>query len=277
MTGIGGTGKTTLAQAAAREMMAEFPEGVYFVEMGTTVDPDLAASTIAKSLGVQEVSGKPKLEVLTSHLENKRILLVIDNFEQITDAAPQIAELLTSSLSLKILVTSRNLLHLSAEHEFAVPALTLPIDTSQIPLDELSKYAAIKLFVERARRVKPAFGLTDDNAQSVAHICYRVDCLPLGIELAAAWIKLLTPQSILSKLNNRLMLLTGGATDLPARQQTMRGAIEWSYELLSEEERQLFSDLSVFGGGFTMDAAEGTLAPSSTPKGAAGQAARRYR
>ncbi len=255
LTGIGGTGKTTLAQAVARTMLANFKDGVFFVELAGITNPELVASTIAQSVGVKEAGGRPILETLKDSLREKQMLLVIDNFEQVIDAAPLIAELIAVTGELKILMTSRILLHLSIEREYAVPTLTLP-SSPQIPVEELSNYEAIKLFVERARNAKPNFALTNENAESVAEICARLDGLPLAIELAAARVKILSPQAILAKLEHRLKLLTGGARDLPARQQTMRGAVEWSYDLLTEDEKCLFRRLSVFAGGFTFEAAE---------------------
>ena len=256
MTGIGGTGKTTLSKAAARELLAEFPDGVFFVELAGIKNPELVASTIGQPLGVKEAGGKPVLETLKDYLREKCILLVIDNFEQVVSAAPDIAELISVAQRLKILVTSRSLLHLSAECEFIVPPLAVPENPAEISLSELSKYEAIRLFVERARSVKPHFELTAENAGSVTDICTRLDGLPLAIELAAARVKILSPQAILPRLENRLKLLTGGARDLPARQQTMRGAVEWSYDLLDEDEKVLFRRLSVFAGGFQLEAAE---------------------
>ena len=256
MTGIGGTGKTTLSKAAARELLAEFPDGVFFVELAEIKNPELVASTIGQPLGVKEAGGKPVLETLKDYLREKCILLVIDNFEQVVSAAPDIAELISVAQRLKILVTSRSLLHLSAECEFIVPPLAVPENSVEISLSELSKYEAIRLFVERARSVKPHFELTAENAGSVTDICTRLDGLPLAIELAAARVKILSPQAILPRLENRLKLLTGGARDLPARQQTMRGAVEWSYDLLDEDEKILFRRLAVFAGGFRLEAAE---------------------
>ena len=184
------------------------------------------------------------------------MLLVLDNCEQITDAARPIADLLSSSPRLKILVTSRICLHLSMEHEFAVPPLSVPSLSQDISLDELAGFEAVKLFIERARRSRETFTLNDENAYSVVEICNRLDGLPLAIELAAARVKILPPQAILTKLENRLNLLIGGAIDLPVRQQTMRASLEWSDDLLTEDERRLFRDLSVFAGGFTIEAAE---------------------
>ena len=263
MTGIGGTGKTTLAQAVAGELLSEFADGLFFIELVAITQIELVASTIAQLLGVKEAGGKPILQVLKDFLREKQMLLVIDNFEQVIDAAPQIAELLSAANHLKILITSRVLLRLSIEREFVVPPLAVPADVEQVSLDELSNYEAIKLFVERARNAKPNFALTEENAKSVAEICSRLDGLPLAIELAAARVKILSPQLILTKLENRLKLLTGGARDLPARQQTMRGAVEWSYKLLNEDEKRLFRRLAVFAGGFAFESAEAVVQSSS--------------
>jgi non-specific serine/threonine protein kinase len=260
MTGIGGTGKTTLAKAVARELLTEFSDGVFFAELAAVTDAESVVSTIAQPLGVKETGGKPILEALKDYLRGREILIVVDNFEQVTDAATQISELLSAASRLKILITSRALLHLSIEHEFIVPPLAVPSKIESISLAELSEYEAIKLFVERAQNAKANFTLTEENAKSVAEICARLDGLPLAIELAAARTKILSPQAILSKLENRLKLLTGGAKDLPARQQTMRGAVGWSYDLLSADEKGLFRRLAVFSGGFTFEAAEAVCA-----------------
>ncbi len=256
MTGVGGTGKTRLAQAVAEKALQDFSDGVFFVELAAINDSARVASTIAQTLGVKEAGGKLILETLKDYLRGRQMLLLIDNFEQVIDAAPNIAELLSAAARLKILITSRTLLHLSCEQEFIVPPLFIPADVSHTSFDELSNYEAVKLFVRRARNAKPDFSLTEENANSVAEICARLDGLPLAIELAAARVKILAPQAILTKLENRLKLLIGGARDLPARQQTMRGAIEWSDDLLTENEKLLFRRLAVFAGGFTFEAAE---------------------
>jgi predicted ATPase/serine/threonine protein kinase len=255
LTGVGGAGKTKLAQAAARDLLPNFPDGVFFIELSAITDAEFVASAIAQPLGVKEAGGKGILEILKDFLGDKKMLLVIDNFEQVAGAAPQIGALLSAS-RLKVLITSRTLLRLSAEHEFVVPPLTVPSESGEVSLETLAAYDAVKLFVQRAQKVKPAFDLTAENAGCVAEICSRLDGLPLAIELAAARVKILVPQAILSKLENRLRLLTGGSLDLPLRQQTMRGAVEWSYDLLSAHEKSLFCRLSVFAGGFTFEAAE---------------------
>ena len=256
LTGIGGTGKTRLSEAVAREMLSDFADGVFFIELAAIKNHELIASTVAQALGVKETGGVPIVETLKEYLSEKKILLVMDNFEQVVSGAPQVSEFLTAAPHLKIIVTSRTLLHLSLEREYAVPPLVIPADTDSLSPAEMLKYEAIRLFVERAQNVKPNFALTQENARTVAEICRRLDGLPLAIELAAARVKILSPQMILAKLENRLQLLTGGAADLPARQQTMRGAVAWSYDLLGEDEKRLFEILSVFVGGFTFEAAE---------------------
>ncbi len=255
LTGVGGTGKTRLAAHVAREMIQEFEDGVFFIDLAPVRDPSLVASSIAQPLGVQEAGGKSLAEALKDFLRERRMLLVLDNFEQVTPAARLVKELLSATQRSKILVTSRVPLHLQAEREFNVPPLEFPAVQELPATDELMQYAAIALFVERAQSVKPAFALTDDNAKAVTEICTRLDGLPLAIELAAARIKILSAQAILTRLENRLKLLTGGASDLPARQQTMRSAISWSYDLLTEDEKRLFRRLAVFAGGFGFEAA----------------------
>lgn len=255
LTGIGGTGKTTLSRAVAGRVLPKFKDGVFFIEMADVSRPEVVAATIAQPLGIKEEAGRPVIDLLKDHLSNKEMLLVIDNFEQVIDAAPQIAALLTDTATLKVLVTSRELLRLTAEVEYQVPPLSLP-ETKGKPFEELRENEAIMLFAERARAARPGFSLTRENITDVAAICSRLDGLPLAIELAAARAKILSPAAILSKLENRLNLLTGGARDLPERQKTMRGAVMWSYDLLNEDERQVFGELSVFSGGFRLDSAE---------------------
>ena len=260
MTGVGGTGKTTLALAVAQEELANFKDGVFFVELAAVTNPELVASTIAQTLYVKEAGGKPILEILENYLRGRQMLLVLDNFEQVLTAAPVLTKLAQAAPDLKILVTSRARLHLSSDCEFVVPPLAVPKSAARISLEELSEYESVKLFVERARAVKPNFALREENAPSVAEICLRLDGLPLAIELAAERVRIIAPASILEKLENRLKLLTGGAKDLPDRQQTVRGMVEWSYELLETDEKTLFRRLAVFAGGFTFEAAEAVCA-----------------
>jgi non-specific serine/threonine protein kinase len=256
LTGVGGTGKTRLAQQVAHELLAKFTEGAFFIDLGPITDPELVASTIAQPLGVKDAGVISLKDSLKSFLRERQMLLILDNFEQVASAAPVVIELLSTAPHLKVLVTSRSLLHLSVEREFSVEPLKLPSSKSLPRAGELIQYAAVALFVERARLVKPSFTLTNENAHTISEICQRLDGLPLAIELAAARVKMLSPESILSRLENRLKLLTGGARDAPARQQTIRGTISWSYYLLNKEEQSLLNRLAVFTGGFTLEAAE---------------------
>lgn len=259
ITGPGGVGKTRLGLKVAEEMLAQFPAGVHFVPLSAVSDPGLVTSLIAQTLGVRESGGQAALETLKQHLRNllsKPMLLLLDNFEHLISAAPLVAELLSIGPSLKVLVTSRESLHVYGEHEFPVPPLALPDSRSLPPLDVLPEYSAVALFIERAAAVKPDFELSADNAAAVTEICVRLDGLPLAIELAAARVKLLPPSDLLTRLASRLQLLTSGARDLPARQQTLRGAIDWSYDFLNAAEQKLFTRLSVFVGGCTLEAVE---------------------
>lgn len=256
LTGPGGSGKTRLALQAAAEMSEHFQDGVYFVALASIDDPGLVPPVIAQSLGITEAPGRAIIDRVKDDLSKKTILLVLDNFEQVIEAAALVAELLVASTGLKIIVTSRESLRVSGEREYPVLPLALP-DLTQTPSQEtLSQYASVELFFQRARAVKPDFEITGDNAPAVAEICSRLDGLPLAIELAAARIKLLPPHAMLTRLENRLAFLTGGARDLPARQQTLRNAIAWSFDLLDEHEKQLFCRLSIFAGGCTLDAVE---------------------
>jgi predicted ATPase/DNA-binding winged helix-turn-helix (wHTH) protein len=255
LTGVGGTGKTTLAQAVANKMRTVFRDGAYFIELSSIEYPELVLPVIAQTLGIKEEIGKTLREQLREHLRERQALVVLDNFEQITAAAPQIGELLSRATNLKILVTSRVRLQLRLEREFVLQPLAVPLDKDLAP-EELKNFPAVRLFVERAQAAKSNFELTADNSRSVAEICRRLDGLPLAIELAAVRIKLLTAQAILTRLSNSLNLLTGGAKDLPVRHQTMRAAIKWSYDLLETKERELLNRLAVFAGGFTLEAAE---------------------
>jgi predicted ATPase/class 3 adenylate cyclase/DNA-binding XRE family transcriptional regulator len=256
LTGPGGTGKTRLALQVAAESLDSFADGVYFVALAPIRDPALVIETIAATLGVKEGGDQPLPSLLKRHLRDKQLLLVIDNFEQVSDAAPLVAELLETAPRLKALVTSRACLQIYGESEFPVPPLALP-DPRRLPsLEQLTQYEAVRLFIARARAVKPDFDITNENAPAVAEICVRLDGLPLAIELAAVRIKVLTPAALLARLSRRLHVLTGGARNLPARQQTLRDAIAWSHELLPKAEQALFARLAVFVGGCTLEALE---------------------
>jgi predicted ATPase/class 3 adenylate cyclase len=277
LTGAGGTGKTRLGLQVAAELLDDFADGVFFVALAPIRDAALVASTISQTLGVREVPNRPLLQILKEHLGTKQLLLLLDNFEQVLDAAPIVADLLASCPRLKALVSSRSVLHLRGEQEFLVPPLPVPprsVRKSRLKSGDdlpagvsgrksgaagvapMIQYAAVELFIQRASGVKPDFTITHDNAPAVAEICRRLEGLPLAIELAAARIKLFSPQALLARLENGLNLLTGGSRDLPDRQQTLRGAIAWSYDLLTAEEKVLFQRLSVFVGGCTLEAAE---------------------
>jgi predicted ATPase/class 3 adenylate cyclase len=256
LTGPGGVGKTRLALQVASELLDTFADGVCFVALAPLSDPTLVTSAIAQTLGIAEGSGQPLLERLKEYLHPRQLLLVLDNFEQVVAAAPLIAELLAAAAQLKVLVTSRAVLRLSGEREFPVPPLALPDRQHLPPLELLAQYAAIALFVERALAVKPDFQLTATTAPAVVEICARLDGLPLAIELAAARSKLFPPPALLARLRSRLTLLTGGPRDLPARQQTLRNTIDWSYALLDAALQTLFARLAVFAGGCSLEAAE---------------------
>jgi predicted ATPase/DNA-binding SARP family transcriptional activator len=256
LTGPGGTGKTRLALQVAAEIRDDFRDGVCFVDLAPLRDPGLVASAIAQPLGVRETGDQPLLETLRRFLRDKSLLLVLDNFEQVLDAAPTVAALLAAAPHLKILVTSRALLRLRDEQEYPVPPLPVP-DPRHLPqLSTLSQYAAVELFIQRAVQARLEFAVTNANAPAVAEICHRLDGLPLAIELAASRLRFFSPEALLARLGSRLKLLVGGPRDLPARQQTLRDTIAWSYDLLAEPEQTLFRRLSVFGGGWTLEAAE---------------------
>jgi predicted ATPase/class 3 adenylate cyclase len=256
LTGPGGIGKTRLALQAAADLLDEFPDGTYFVQLATLTEAELFISAVAETLGVREIGEQPLDESLKDYLHERRLLLLLDNFEQVLGAAPTVTELLTAAPGLKVLATSRAPLGLYGEHELPVPPLTLPDLKLQPPLERLTQYEAVGLFVERARAVKPDFKVTNESAPAVAEICVRLDGLPLAIELAAARIKMLPPKAMLQRLSSRLKLLTGGARDLPERQRTLRATIEWSFALLNEGEQVLFGRLAVFSGGRTLEAIE---------------------
>lgn len=258
LTGPGGIGKTRLALQVAAEIASAFPGGVCFVPLSTVGERGLIASAIAQTVGVRETGNQSPQESLKDYVSGleQPMLLLLDNFEHLVSAAPVVAQLLTTSPKLSVVVTSQAPLHVYGEHEFPVPPLALPDLKFIPPLEVLSRLPAVALFVERAQAVKREFALTKENAPAVAAICARLDGLPLAIELAAARIKLLSPSAMLARLESRLNLLTGGARDLPTRQQTLRSTVEWSYGLLNAAEQTLFRRLSVFTGGCTLEGVE---------------------
>jgi predicted ATPase/serine/threonine protein kinase len=259
VTGPGGIGKTRLAVEVASGLIEGFPGGIHFVPLAPLRDPSLIASVIVQTLGIRETGGQSPLEILKKNLQNSLrapMLFVLDNFEHLVQAAPSVAELLTMGRNLKILVTSRAALHVYGEHEFPVPPLALPDSRSVPSVEVLSQYPAVALFIQRAVAAKPDFELNRENASAITEICVRLDGLPLAIELAAARIKVLSPSSMLTRLTSRLQLLTGGSRDLPQRQQTLRAAMDWSYDLLGAAEQKLFRRLSVFVGGCNLEGAE---------------------
>ena len=256
LIGPGGVGKTRLALQVAAELCDDFADGVFVVALAPVNAPDQVVSAIARTLGINESSDLPLSSLLEAALKGKQLLLLLDNFEQVIDAAVMLADLLVVRSRLKVVVTSRTGLHVRAEHEFVVPPLSVPTLKHLPDLKALSHYEAVALFIERAQAMKRDFSVTNANAPAVAAICARLDGLPLAIELAAARVKHFSPQTLLTRLEQGLSVLSGGARDLPARQQTLRGAIAWSYDLLSPEEQQLFRHLAVFVDGWSLEAAE---------------------
>ncbi len=278
LTGPGGTGKTRLSLQLAARASDDFPEGVFFVPLEPIRDPILVGPRIASAVGIVESTARSITETLADWLRDKRLLLVLDNFEQVVAAAPIVADLLRTAPDIKIIVTSRAVLHISGEQEYPVPGLPTPPDVShmtglerlqtggetrQLDPVALGDYAAVRLFVERAVAVRPAFALTAENAPAVAAISARLHGMPLAIELAAARIKILSPDAILTRLDHQLDVLAAGSRDLPARQQTLRGAIAWSYELLDPGGRRLLDRLSVFATGCDLASAEAICGPSA--------------
>ena len=261
LTGPGGTGKTRLAIEVAGETLPAFEDGAWFVDLASVMNPALVVSAIAEILGVSPDAGQSLQEALGSSLREKSMLVVLDNFEQVVDAAANLEQLLRDAPRLKVLVTSRTVLHRYGEQEFPVPPFALPDSGSLSDLASLARYEAIGLFVERAVAVKPDFVLTPLNAPSVAAITIRLDGLPLAIELAASRIKIMSPQAIVERLERDSAVLVSRVSDAPARQRTLRGTIEWSYRLLTQHERLLFAQLSVFQGGATVVAIESICAP----------------
>ncbi len=251
LIGPGGTGKSRLGLQIALDMRADFEDGVYLVRLTPVRDPDLVVSTIADTLGIRETNDVSSLlGKLKDYLRDKEMLLLLDNFEQVLEAAPKIVELMETCPKLRLIVTSRAALRVRGEKELFVPPLAVPLLHGYIDLQNTSQYTAVELFIQRARSIKPDFAVTNENAPAIAEICHRLDGLPLAIELAAARIKMMTPSELLSRLEHRFDILRGGVRELPQRQQTLRGAIDWSYELLGDSTKKLFEGflyLSVAG------------------------------
>ncbi len=258
LTGPGGVGKTRLGVQIATEVLDDFVDGVCFISLAPISDPDLVIPTIAKTFDL--IVDNAPLESLKAFLRAQQLLLLLDNFEQVVAAAPLVVELLGSCPEVKALVTSRMVLRVQGEYDFSVQPLPLP-DLTRLPgIEGLPSYAAVALFLQRALAIRPDFQLTSTNARTIAEICTRLDGLPLAIELAAARLNLLSPQALLARLEHRLAILTSKRRDVPARQQTLRDTLEWSYSLLTPEEQRLFRRLSVFVGGCQLTAVEAVCA-----------------
>ncbi len=256
LTGPGGIGKTRLALQIATELRQDFPVGVCFVSLEPLRDPALVAPTIATALGLREPARTSIVDQLKGFFEEQHFLLVLDNFEQVVSAAPLLTELLAVCPKLKMLVSSRTRLHVRGEHEYGVPPLALPDAKQLSDSGALSQYAAVALFLQCVWTLQPEFQVTSASTRTIAEICIRLEGVPLAIELAAARTKQLSPQALLARLEQRLSLLTSGPQDAPVRQQTLRNTLAWSYDLLDSWEQRLLRQLSVFVGGFTLEAAE---------------------
>jgi predicted ATPase/class 3 adenylate cyclase len=269
LTGPGGVGKTRLALQAAAELLETFPQGVFLVTLAPLADPALVLPTVAQTLGIADTGSEPLDVLLARSIAEQRLLLVLDNFEHVLEAAPAVGALLGASANLKLLATSRVPLRLTGEHEVSVPPLRLP-DPARLPeAASLTQYDAVALFVERARAVKADFEVTSANAPAVAELCVQLDGLPLAIELAAARTRMLSLKALLARLEQRLDLLDRGARDVPKRQQTLRATIDWSHGLLASAEQTVFARLAVFHGGCTLDAAEAVCGPDGVLGGLA--------
>ena len=267
ITGPGGIGKTRLALQVAANALRDFKDGVFFVSLASIVNPDLVATTITQALGLKTGESQPGSELLKRYLENKHALLVLDNFEQVIAAAPLVGDLLAAAPNLKILVTSRAVLHLYGEHEFNVPPLAVPDLNDPPSPDALARFPAVALFVSRAQAVKFDFKLTAENAHTVAEICVRLEGIPLALELAAARVKLFEPGALLAELSHRLTLSMQKSADMSPRHQTLRNAVAWSYQLLEAGEKSLFSQLGVFAGGCTLEAAQAVYGEEDPSEG----------
>jgi predicted ATPase/class 3 adenylate cyclase len=265
LTGPGGSGKTRLALQTAGELLEDYRDGVFLVELAPITDPRLVPSSIADAVGARAEGVRPVLDTLLDHVRDREMLLIVDNFEQVLEAASMVTDLLAAAPRMRILATSREPLHVTGEQEFAVPPMDLPDVGEPARPEQLMRYEAVTLFVERATAVDPEFRTTEANTFAVAELCRRLDGLPLAIELAASRVKVLSPQAILERLEHRFELLTGGPIDLPARQRTLREAIGWSHDLLDGTERRLFRQLSMFAGGWTLNAAEAVAKAGAGP------------
>ena len=256
LSGPGGTGKTRIAIRVARALAPTMPDGAFFVDLAALSDPALVAPTIARSLGLTERRDRVIVDDLRAYLEPRALLLVLDNFEHLLAARSLVADLLAAAPRLRVVVTSRTVLNLAGEYEYRVEPLGLPDPEGPLDAEALGRSEAIRLFAERARAVDPRFAITAANGGAVAGICIRLDGLPLAIELAASRVRMLEPHEILSRLERKLPVLATGPSGSPVRQQTLTGAIAWSYELLPPGHRALFARLAIFAGGCTVEAAE---------------------
>ncbi|HJR44622.1 MAG TPA: DUF4062 domain-containing protein [Actinomycetota bacterium] len=264
LTGPGGIGKSRLALELATAFGERFSDGSHLVMLQSVQHPALVGYTIARTLDITEVAARPIQQILVDALADKKMLIVLDNFEQVLPAAGIIGELVAGCPQVAVIVTSRSPLHLRAEHEIPVPPLSLPKARDAVDADRLDRYAAVRLFVDRARAVKPEFAVTEQNAAAIIEICNRLDGVPLALELAAARTRLLSPEAMLERLKDRFALLKGGWQDLPERHRTLKATIDWSYELLDPDEKIFFRRLAIFSGGWTLDSAEQVCNPHGT-------------
>jgi predicted ATPase len=256
LTGVGGSGKTRLALEVARDLIGAYPDGVWVVELAPLSEGTLVPQAVARALGVKERPGEPLSDTLAEVLRTKQALVVLDNCEHLVEAVAQLVDVLLDACpSVRVLATSREVLGIAGEMKWLVSSLSVPDPRQRPTAEELERYESVRLFAERAHYRNPAFAVTPQNAQAVAQICERLDGIPLAIELAAARVGLSVEQ-IVTRLDDSLKLLSTGSRTASARQRTLRGALDWSYDLLSDPERVLFGRLSVFAGGWTLEAAE---------------------
>jgi len=265
LTGMGGVGKTRLAIEVACELLEDFQSRVFFIDLSYVNDPGLFFSSIVRGLGLEEAKRRPPLELLKEHLDNRPVLLVLDNFEQLVQAAPFVSDLLRACHGVKALVTSREALRVRGEREIEVPPLDLPISNIALPIEDLMRYESVRLFIERVQDRQFDFTFTDQKVTTIADICRKLDGLPLAIELAAARVKELSPEEMLEQIENRLQFLTGPLVDLPLRQRTLRSTLAWSYNLLDNHERELFRRLAVFSGRITPEGVRALSAADGDP------------